>query len=76
MSFPPKSAGHMLIIHMMKMWCSWGYTLSSLILENITEIKVSKPTPGYQVQTACVCQVSILEYLLNYFMVYNQNGLL
>lgn len=28
--------------------------LSSLILENITETKAGKPTPGYQVKTACV----------------------
>lgn len=36
------------------MWCRQWSTWSSLILENVTEIKVSKPTPGYQKKTACV----------------------
>lgn len=58
------------------MWCSWWSTLSSLILENITEIQVNNPTPGYGMKTECVLLGSVLGYLLSYFMVSNQNGLI
>lgn len=54
-SFHQKSVGHLLTMHLQKMWYSWLSTLSSLILENITEIKVNNPAPGYQPETACGC---------------------
>lgn len=49
-----KSLGHLLTILLQKTRCSWWSTLSSFILENIIEIKVGNPTPGYQVKTACL----------------------
>lgn len=49
-----------------KMWYSSWSIVSSFIVENITEIQVNNPTPGYRMET---------EHVLLGKLFYNQNGL-
>lgn len=61
-------------MHLQRMWYSSWSTVSNFIVENITEIQVNNPTPGYRMETECVLLGKCSGLLAELF--YNQNGLI
>lgn len=63
----------MLTTSLQKMWYSSWSIVSSFIVENITEMQVNNPTPGYRMETEYVLLGKCSGLLAELF--YNQNGL-